>query len=78
MCHKVLCKFDKAFDRYKVLNEVRYKNVCKSLKNISTSLILLPLMKPREGIEDILTDFIELQQLYNPDHLFDIRVHLNL
>jgi tetratricopeptide (TPR) repeat protein len=59
-CLKIIGKYEKAYTRYNALDDIRYTKVCEGLKDLTASLILLPLMHSREKIEDGLTDFIEL------------------
>lgn len=78
MCLRILSKNERAHERYESLEEARHRQRCEKFKNLTTSLILLPLQKSRESVEDMLQDFVEIQLMFDPEYCLDWRFQFNL
>lgn len=78
ICLKILGRFDEAQERYNSYGNARVQVRNLQYKNLITSLILLPLQKQREKIEDILSDVLEIYTVFNPLYGLDHRVTVNL
>lgn len=71
VCLKLVGKYDESYQKYQTLAEVCRLYTCEQLKNITCSLILLPLQRQREGIEDILLEFLEIMRMADKTDYYD-------
>lgn len=78
LCLRINGWYQEANENFKRLSELQYVETCNRLKNITCSLIILPLMKYREQMEDILENWVELVNLYDQGDHFDPTIVHNL
>jgi len=78
LCLKINKRYDEAYHSYTKLSDICQKAECNKLKDLACSIILLPLQKSRENIEDIIFNLLEVMKMHNKFDLWDFRVPENL